>query len=75
MQPVTGSVYVSEAQPHLRLFIDAVSEPEADGFYLVTAVELDDDEDAAEAANAPGIELTGDEWAAMAAELRLKAES
>lgn len=68
MHPTTGTVYVSQSHPDMRLLIDSVTAPEADGFFLVEVVELDDGDD-----TAPSVELTGDEWAAMVNNLKLTA--
>lgn len=64
MKPEQGKVYVSQIDPQIRLYVEAVHDIEADEeqgepetFHVEACYEQDRDDP-----GAPGIEFAGDEW-------------
>lgn len=58
MKPAAGQTYTSATHPDLAVFVEHVSTPEPDGFFLVEICHPDSRYDM----SAPSHELTSDEW-------------
>lgn len=68
--PKAGTLYVSALDSSVRVFVEDVSAPDAEGFFVVSTC----DPAAHDDMQAPGIEFAPDEWHALCHRLILRPE-